>query len=63
MAEQKIARAPTFRSPNKSSWLTALHELEQEFKRRGGAASPAHADVAPASSAPEQLALDLREGS
>ena len=62
MAEQKIARATTSRSPNKSSWLTALHELEQEFKRRG-AASMAHANVAPDSSAPEQLALELREGS
>jgi hypothetical protein len=63
MAEHQSAPATTSRSPNKSSWLTALHELEQEFKRRGGAASPARADVAPDSSAPKQLALDLREGS
>jgi hypothetical protein len=62
MAEHQSARTTTSRSPNKSSWLTALHELEQEFKRRG-AASTAHANVALDSSAPEQLALDLREGS
>ena len=46
MAEHQSARTTTSRSPNKSSWLTALHELEQEFKRRGAASMGTPALVA-----------------
>jgi hypothetical protein len=67
MAEHQNAQATTSKSPNRALWLSALDELEQDFlafqKRRCGAASTAHAGLAPASSAPEQLVPHPRAGS
>jgi hypothetical protein len=67
MAEHKIAQAATSRSPNKSSWLAALDELEQELltfqKGGGGAGATARADVEAPRSAPKQLGWRPRVGS
>ena len=63
MAEHQSSPATTTRSPNKSSWLAALDELEKQFlafqKQRGGAASTTHADCAAPEGAPDQLDVDL----
>jgi hypothetical protein len=68
MAEHQSAPATTSRSPNKSSWLAALDELEQEllaFQKGGGGAgaTAARADVEAPRSAPKQLGWRPRVGS
>jgi hypothetical protein len=67
MVEHDVAQATTSRSRNKAFWLAALDALEQEYfvfqQRSGGAGAAAHANVAGARNAPDQLALDLRDGS
>jgi hypothetical protein len=60
MAEHQSSPATTARSPNKSSWLAALDELEKQFlafqKRCAGPISSAHTDRA----APD-IALSRRQ--
>jgi hypothetical protein len=69
MAEHQHAQATTSRSPNnKSSWLAALDELEQElltsFQKGGGdAGDTARADVEAPRSAPKLLGWRPRIGS
>jgi hypothetical protein len=67
MAEHKSAQAATFRSPNKSSWLAALDQLEQELlasqKGDGGTGATARADVEAPRSGPKQLGWRPRVGS
>jgi hypothetical protein len=62
MAEHQSSPATASRSPNKSSWLAALDELEKQFlvfqKRCAGPISSAHADRAAPDIAPHQLDVD-----